>query len=57
MLEAVTAVVAEPLSITRVLCGDFNLPQAEMLDGRIVTWAERVIEGADPRLRERFRLW
>lgn len=24
----------------RILCGDFNTPQAELADGRVVTWAE-----------------
>jgi exonuclease III len=26
----------------RLLCGDFNTPQAERADGRVVTWAECV---------------
>ena len=26
----------------RILCGDFNAPQAEMEDGTIVTWAQKV---------------
>jgi exonuclease III len=41
MLEAVAAVLAESAAPC-ILCGDFNVPQAEMSDGRIVTWAERV---------------
>jgi len=28
----------------RILCGDFNTPQEELSDGRIVTWAQRYVE-------------
>jgi exonuclease III len=54
MLEAVAQVVAEsppPL----ILCGDFNTPQAETLDGKIVTWGERWIAGKPPRVQARKR--
>ena len=54
VLEAVLLVVSESPRPC-ILCGDFNAPQAETLNGRIVTWAERVREGAEPRLRVRFR--
>jgi endonuclease/exonuclease/phosphatase family metal-dependent hydrolase len=50
MLEAVLAVVSESEGPC-ILCGDFNLPQAETPQGRIVTWAERIIIGGEPRLR------
>jgi hypothetical protein len=55
MLEAVTAAVGEPVSVPRILCGDFKVPQAEMLDGRSATWADRVNPNAEPRIREQFR--
>lgn len=53
MLEAVLAVVAEPPAKPRILCGDFNVPQAETSEGRIVTWAEQMKEYEKPRLRSR----
>jgi exonuclease III len=54
MLEAVLAVVAGA-SGPRLLCGDFNVPQAETPDGRIVTWAERIhADGVAPQLRSRY---
>jgi exonuclease III len=54
MVEAVLAVVSESSAAPRILCGDFNLPQAETPQGRIVTWAERVQAGEEPRLRSRY---
>ena len=52
MLEAVLAVVSAPSTPT-ILCGDFNVPQAETRDGRIVTWAQRMKAGQETRLRAR----
>ena len=40
MLEAVSAVVSEHSNAPSILCGDFNMPQAETPEGRIVTWGE-----------------
>jgi exonuclease III len=51
MLEAVLDVVSEPSPTPLILCGDFNMPQAETTLGRIVTWAERLRAGAEPKLR------
>jgi exonuclease III len=53
MVEAVLAVVSEASLDPRILCGDFNLPQAETPQGRIVTWGEQVTAGQEPRLRAR----
>src|SRR4051794_9270116 len=39
----------------RILCGDFNAPQLELADGRIVTWAEVLTAQGEPRLRRLFR--
>jgi exonuclease III len=55
MLEAVLDVVSEPYPTPLILCGDFNMPQAETALGRIVTWAQRLKPGAEPRLRARWR--
>jgi exonuclease III len=54
MLEAVAQVVAaSPAPL--ILCGDFNIPQRETTDGRIVTWAERWVLGKLPILQARKR--
>jgi exonuclease III len=53
MLEAVAAVVAEPGVTPQILCGDFNVPQAELPDGRIVTWAETLAANGPPRPQAR----
>jgi len=45
MLEAVSAVVAEQTTIPSILCGDFNVPQAETPAGRIITWGEDMVDG------------
>jgi exonuclease III len=41
-LKAICAGLACPSSKPRILCGDFNTPQEEHPDGRVVTWAETV---------------
>jgi hypothetical protein len=40
MLEAATAIASKTSDTPRILCGDFNVPQAEMPLGRIVTWLD-----------------
>ena len=45
MLEAVAAVMAEAAATPHILCGDFNIPQSEMRDGRIVTWGQDIVAG------------
>ena len=52
MLEAVSAVISAQSSTASILCGDFNVPQAETAEGRIVTWGEDIIDGK-PRLLAR----
>ena len=54
MLEAVSALVADAPDRANILCGDFNVPQFEMHDGRIVTWGQDMADG-EPRLRGRWR--
>jgi len=54
MLEAVSAVVSERLDTPSILCGDFNVPQAETREGRIVTWGQDIVAG-EPRLWGRWR--
>lgn len=40
MLEGIYARLACPAQCARILCGDLNTPQAESVDGRIVTWGQ-----------------
>jgi exonuclease III len=51
MIEGVLDVIAATAPATQILCGDFNAPQAEMADGRIVTWGERVLKTGVVKLR------
>ena len=44
VLEAVLNVVAATAPAAQILCGDFNVPQVETVDARIVTWRERIPE-------------
>ena len=55
MIEGVLAVAAAAHPTRQILCGDFNLPQLETIEGRIVTWAERVGSTGIPKLRRRWR--
>jgi exonuclease III len=54
MLGAVAAVVSEHSNAPSILCGDFNVPQTETPEGRIVTWGERIVDN-EPRIRGRWR--
>ena len=57
ILEAVLNVIAAAAPAPQILCGDFNLPQAETAEGRIVTWGERIsTEGVVKMRRARFTL-
>lgn len=40
-LEGIFTALAVPATRPRILCGDFNTPQAEMPTGEVVTWAQR----------------
>jgi len=50
ILEAIADVVSESSDKPCTLCGDFNTPQFEMRDGRIVTWGEEIGKDGEPRL-------
>ena len=55
MLEGVLSVVAAAHPARQILCGDFNLPQLETVEGQIVTWAERVGSTESAKIRRRWR--
>ena len=38
--EGIYRRLARPSALPRILCGDFNTPQIERADGRVVTWGE-----------------
>jgi exonuclease III len=40
-LEGLHRGLARPSVVPRILCGDFNTPQAELPSGEIVTWGQR----------------
>jgi hypothetical protein len=42
MFEGIYRRLARESAIPRVLCGDFNSPQFETRDRRLVTWGQRV---------------
>ena len=37
--------LARTSGVARLLCGDFNAPQRETSDGRVITWGEDEVEG------------
>lgn len=41
-LEGIYKAMAYDALYPRILCGDFNTPQEEMADGKIVTWGQKV---------------
>jgi len=55
VLESVFKAVARTAPIPRVLTGDFNTPQAELKDGTVVTWAQRLGTDGHPRERRTIR--
>jgi exonuclease III len=42
--EGIFRRLARPSALPRILCGDFNSPQVERADGRVVTWGESVAD-------------
>ncbi len=42
MLNGIFSALAVKTDALRMLCGDFNTPQAELSSGEVVTWAQRV---------------
>lgn len=51
--EAVYAALAHDCRLPRVLCGDFNSPQAELRDGRLVTWGQRMGKDGEPKMKRK----
>ena len=53
-IDNIEALVAGLRSTRTILCGDFNCPQAELSDGTIVTWGQRI--KSDGRIKQKRRL-
>lgn len=51
MLEAVLKLIAAAAPAPQILCGDFNVPQVETAEGRIVTWGEKISSTGIVKLR------
>jgi exonuclease III len=50
--------LAHQSKIPRILCGDFNTPRDEWVDGTVVTWAQRINENGELSFRpNRGREW
>jgi exonuclease III len=39
----------------RILCGDFNMPQAETRSGEVITWAQKICKDGQVKLKKRKR--
>ena len=57
MFEGIYRRLACQSAIPRVLCGDFNSPQSETLDGRLVTWGEKVNRDGEIVVQDRCEQW
>ena len=42
VLDGIWNALAVPSTEPRILCGDFNTPQAELMTGEVVTWGQRL---------------
>ena len=41
----------------RILCGDFNSPQAEKLSGEVITWGQKILKDGQAKLTNRGGKW
>ena len=57
MFEGIYGRLACQSDIPRILCGDFNSPQLETTDGRIVTWGQRVREDGEAVVKRGYEEW
>lgn len=53
--EGVFSHLAHHATRPRILCGDFNSPQAEMPDGTVITWGQHIRQDGSVRIRRRIR--
>ena len=55
--EAIFRTLSSENDNLRILCGDFNSPQAELPNGRTITWGQRLSRNGDVILREKDLRW
>jgi len=55
MFEGIYRRLAHHSDVVRILCGDFNAPQDETADGRVITWAETVAPDGSVVLLPKYR--
>lgn len=48
VLESIYTLLARRVNAPRILCGDFNTPQAETRDGCVVTWGQSLRSDGSP---------
>jgi len=57
-LEGIFKFLARPsYNYPRILCGDFNSPQAETRSGEIITWGRDILEDGQVRFSDKDRRW
>ena len=56
-LEGIFKRLSRPSRRPRILCGDFNTPQAECEDGRVITWGECMKNGTIRLDKKRGERW
>jgi exonuclease III len=57
MFEGIHQRLACQSDIPLILCGDFNSPQLERSDGRLVTWGEKIKRNGEIVLEDRYERW
>jgi exonuclease III len=51
--EGIYKKLAVESKIPRILCGDFNSPQSELSDGRIITWGEKILKNGEAKVTDK----
>jgi len=57
MLQGIYDALAKHTNIPRVLCGDFNTPQRELISGDVVTWAQGIKSNGSVILKRNHERW
>lgn len=50
MLEGIFKKFSKAINFPQILCGDFNAPQLETSDGRIITWSQIINKNGNPEI-------
>lgn len=54
-VEGIFKHLARPTARPRILCGDFNTPQAERADGTVITWGQLMSDSGAAQIKRRIR--